>query len=69
MHRKGVFLIAAVFLVIGLVAPPVIVILQTDNTIYKYIVPDTNPAQGSTNVTITITPQDRANYDTAVTSL
>jgi hypothetical protein len=56
-----------VFLVIALVAPSLIVFLRTNNAIYKYLIPGTNPAQGSTNVTITITPQDRANYNTAIT--
>jgi hypothetical protein len=55
-----------VFLVIALVAPSLIVFLRTNNAIYKYLIPGTNPAQGSTNVTITITPQDRANYNTAI---
>ncbi len=67
MHRKGVFLLAAIFLVIGLVLPPVLVILQTNNTIYKYIIPGTSPTQESTNITITITPHDRANYNMAIT--
>jgi len=66
MHRKLVFSLAAVFLVIALVVPPVLVILQTNNTIYKYIIPGINPTQGSTNITITITPQERANYNTAI---
>jgi len=63
MHRKLVFALAAVFLVIALVVPPVIVILQTDNTIYKYIMPYVRPTQGSSNITITITPRERANYN------
>jgi len=57
-----------VFLVVALVVPPAIVILQTNNTIYKYIIPGTNPTQGSINITITITisPQERNNFNTAV---
>jgi len=66
MHRKLVFSLAAVFLVVALVVPPVIVILQTNNTVYKYIVPGTSPTQGSTNITITITPQERENYNNAI---
>jgi len=66
MHRKPVFALAAVFLVVALVIPPALVILQTNNTIYKYIVPGTNPTQGSTNITITITQTDRQNYNSAV---
>lgn len=66
MHRKLVFSLAAVFLIIALIVPPAIVILQTNNTIYKYLIPGTNPAQGSTNITITISPQDRNNYNNAI---
>ena len=67
MHRKLVFALAAVFLVIAFVVPPVLVILQTNNTIYKYIIPGTNPTQGSTNITIILTPKERENYNTAIT--
>jgi hypothetical protein len=66
MHRKKIFLLAAVFLVVALVVPPVIVILQADNTIYKYIIPGVSPTQGSDNITITITPTERSNYNNAV---
>ncbi len=66
MHRKRVFLLAAVFLIIALVVPPVIVILQANNTIYKYIIPGISPVQGHNNITIIITPQERASYDMAV---
>jgi hypothetical protein len=66
MHRKRIFLLAAVFLVVALVVPPVIVILQTNNTIYKYIIPGNNPVQGATNITIVITPHERANYNMAI---
>jgi len=66
MHRKSVFAIAAVFLVIALVVPPVIVILQTNNTIYKYIIPGNYPTQEANNITITITPQEQSNYNNAI---
>ena len=66
MHRKSVFSLAAVFLLVALIVPPVLVILQTDNTIYKYIIPTNSPVQGATNITITITPQERTNYNTAI---
>jgi len=66
MHRKKIFLLAAVFLVVALVVPPVLVILQADNTIYKYIIPGVSPTQGSTNITITITPTERSNYNNAI---
>ena len=68
MHRKRTFALAAVFLVMALVVPPVLVILQANNTIYKYIIPGTNPAQGSPTITITITPQERQAYDIVIIS-
>ncbi len=66
MHRKAVFSLAAVFLVVALVVPPAIVILQTNNTIYKYIIPGNSPVQGATNITLTITPKDRSSYNNAI---
>lgn len=66
MHRKLVFSLAAVFLIVALIVPPVIVILQTNNTIFKYIIPGTNPTQGSNNITITITPKERSDYNNAI---
>lgn len=68
MHRKAVFALAAVFLIIALTVPPAIVLLQTNNTIYKYVVPTITPVQGSTNVTITVTPQQRDNFFGAITT-
>ncbi|MGA2681126.1 MAG: hypothetical protein ABSF44_04925 [Candidatus Bathyarchaeia archaeon] len=66
MHRKRVFTIAAVFLVIAIVVPPVIVILEANNSIYKYIIPGTTPTQGSPTIQITLTNQERANFNTAI---
>jgi len=66
MHRKRTFALAAVFLVIALVVPPAFVILQANNTIYKYIIPGTNPTQGSPTITITITPQERQSYEIVI---
>ena len=66
MHEKRVFLLAIVFLVVALVVPPVLVILQTNNTIYKYIIPGISPVRGSSNITVIITPQERANYNMAI---
>jgi len=68
MHRKLVFALAAVFLIIALTVPPVLVILQTNNTIYKYIIPSVTPVQGHTNITIVITPQERSSYNMAIIS-
>ncbi len=53
MHRKRVFAIAAVFLVIALVVPPALVVLAVNNTIYKYLIPGTTPTEGSPTITIT----------------
>ena len=61
MHRKLVLSVAAVFLIIALVIPPALVIVQTNNTIYKNIIPGIYPTQGTTNITITVTPQQRDN--------
>ena len=66
MHRKRVFTIAAVFLIIALVVPPVIVVLAANNSIYKYIIPGTNPTQGSPTIQITLTNQERSNFTMAV---
>ena len=66
MHRKLVFSVAAVFLIIALVIPPSIVILQTNNTVYKNLIPGTNPTQGATNVTVTVTPQQRDAFNTTI---
>ena len=67
MHRKQVFALAAVFLVIALVVPPAIVLAQVNNTIYKYIIPGVYPTQGTTNITLILTPQQQQSYSTALT--
>ena len=67
MHRKLVFALAAVFLVLALVVPPAIVLAQVNNTIYKYIIPGVYPAQGATNITLILTPQQQKSYSTALT--
>jgi len=67
MHRKRIFVIAGVFLAIALVVTPAIVILASGNTIFKYIIPGTTPTQGSpTGIQITLTPQQRSNFDISV---
>ena len=69
MHRKRVFTIAAVFLVIALVVPPVFVVLAVNNTtLYKYLVPGTSPVQGSPTgiTTILVTSSERQAYLEAV---
>jgi len=66
MHRKRVFALAAVFLIIALTIPPAIVVLSANNSIYKYIIPGTNPTQGSPTVQINLTNQERQSFQTAV---
>lgn len=67
MHRKRIFTLAAVFLVIALVVPPAIIVLQTlaTNPVYRYLVPGLTPVEGTTNVTIVLTHAQREMYDTA----
>lgn len=58
MHRKAVFILAGIFLVIALVAPPVILILQADNDLDNYIIAQTpNGLETSGNIT-TLTPAE-----------
>ena len=66
MHRKSVFTFAAVFLIVALTVPPAIVVLSANNSIYKYIIPGTNPTQGSPTIQITLTNQERTNFTNAV---
>ena len=67
MHRKRIFTLAAVFLIIALFVPPAIVVLAANNSIYKYIIPGTTPTQGSpTGIQITLTKQETANFETTV---
>jgi cytochrome c oxidase assembly factor CtaG len=66
MHRKRVFTIAAVLLVIALVVPPTIVVLAANNSIYKYIIPGTTPTQGSPTIQIPLTNQERTNFQMAI---
>ena len=54
MHRKAVFFLAGVFLVVALVAPPIILILQADRDLDNYIVTQTpNGLQTNGNITTT----------------
>ena len=65
MHRKAVFFLAAVFLVVALVVPPIILLLQADNDLDNYIISQ-NPTghQTSGNVT-TLTPEElQENHNT-----
>ena len=58
MHRKAVFFLAGVFLVVALVVPPIIFVLQADKDLDNYIISQ-NPMDYQTggNVT-TLTPAE-----------
>lgn len=47
MHRKGVFAIAAVFLAVALVAPPIILIYNASSDFNALIAERNNPSQGT----------------------
>ena len=58
MHRKTVFFVAAIFLVVALVVPPVVLILQADHDLDNYIiVSNPNGLQTNGNIT-TLTPAE-----------
>jgi hypothetical protein len=58
MHRKAVFFLAGIFLVVALVVPPVILLLQADKDLDNYItVSNPNGLQTNGNVT-TLTPAE-----------
>jgi len=47
MHRKGVFAIAAVFLAVALVAPPIILIYNASSDFEALLAEQNNPSQGT----------------------
>jgi len=58
MHRKAVFALAGVFLVIALIVPPIVLVLQADKDLDNYIVSQNpNGLQTNGNVTI-LTPAE-----------
>jgi hypothetical protein len=60
MHRKAVFALAAVFLAVALVAPPVILFLQADLDLNNLIIIRDDPSRvTSGNVTITEETQEQ----------
>jgi hypothetical protein len=65
MHRKAIFILAGVFLVIALIVPPAILLQQNDNDLDNYIVSQ-NPNGMQTNGNITVlTPDElRENHNT-----
>jgi hypothetical protein len=66
MHRKAVFFLAGVFLVVALVAPPVILILQADKDLDNYIIAQ-NPNGLQTNGNLTITDEIQESHQTTFT--
>ncbi len=58
MHRKAVFFLAGVFLVVALVVPPIVLILQADKDLDNYtIIANPNGLQTNGNIT-TLTPAE-----------
>jgi ABC-type spermidine/putrescine transport system permease subunit II len=57
MHRKAVFVLAGVFLVVALIVPPVMLVLQSDNDLDNYIISQ-NPNGLQTNGNVTILTPD-----------
>ena len=57
MHRKAVFFLAGVFLVVALVVPPVVLLLQADNDLDNYIIAQ-NPSGHQTGGNVTLTPEE-----------
>ena len=66
MHRKAVFFLAGIFLVVALVVPPVLLILQADNDLDNYIVSQ-NPNGLQTNGNVTITDEIGESHMTTFT--
>jgi hypothetical protein len=66
MHRKAVFFLAGIFLVVALVVPPILLILQADNDLDNYIVSQ-NPNGLQTNGNVTITDEISENHQTTFT--
>ena len=64
MHRKAVFVLAAVFLVVALVVPPVLLIMESDHDLDNYINSKQNPNGLQTNGNITIADERNENFQT-----
>jgi hypothetical protein len=63
MHRKATFVLAAIFLVVALVVPPVLLYLQSDHDVDNYSAVQ-NPNGMQTNGNITLTPEElRENHN------
>ena len=61
MHRKPIFVLAGVFLVIALIVPPVLYILQADNDLDNLIILQ-NPNGIQTNGNVTIPQETTENH-------
>jgi len=66
MHRKAIFFLAGIFLVVALVVPPLILVLQSDNDLDNYIIlQNPNGLQTNGNVTILTPDEIQENNGTA----
>jgi hypothetical protein len=65
MHRKAVFFLASLFLVVALVVPPVVLFLKTDNDLDNFIISQ-NPNGHVTSGNLTfLSPEElQENYTT-----
>ncbi len=64
MHRKAIFALAGVFLIVALVVPPVLLIMESDHDLDNYINSQQNPNGLQTNGNITITDERNENFQT-----
>jgi hypothetical protein len=65
MHRKAVFFLAGIFLVVALVVPPAILISQSNNDLDNYILSQNpNSYQTTGNVTALTPEQIQENHST-----
>jgi hypothetical protein len=70
MHRKAVFALAAVFLAVALVAPPVILFLQADLDLNNLIIIRDDPSRVTIgNVTITEETQEQHQANIIIVAL
>ncbi len=64
MHRKAIFVLAGIFLVVALVVPPVILLLQSDNDLDNYIISQ-DPTHQTQSGNIILTPEEiQENHNT-----
>ncbi len=55
MHRKGVFVLAGVFIAVALITPPIVLFWQADNDLDNYSRLINNPSQGTSGLNATFT--------------